>query len=391
MIITWIIIAIIIFSLVILIHELWHFLAARFFWVKVLEFGLWIPPKAKEIFTDKYWTKYSLNWLPLWWFVRLNWEEVWDKKDLKDKTKFYNKTYLQKTIILLAWVFVNFLLASIIFSILFFIWIKPLWINDKIPTNLESKIIPTYNQSINNWILIKKSWVILNPIKNSLAEKSWINSGDILLKINSKNINSYKQLKNILQNNKNKEIIFELKNNKKIKLKLNNSWKIWAYIWDNIELNKDFEYKYWILNSIKYWFKETYIQSILTLKWLKILAKKIFSPKKPEDRTEALNQMSWPIWIVDFVSHSIWAWVIFLSIITAIISISLWVFNLLPIPALDWWRWFLLSINTLIKKITKNKIQTENLENFIHLIFFLILIALSILIWYNDIIKIINR
>lgn len=43
-----IIIAILIFSCVVLIHELWHFSAARKFWIKVYEFGLWIPPKAKK-------------------------------------------------------------------------------------------------------------------------------------------------------------------------------------------------------------------------------------------------------------------------------------------------------------------------------------------------------
>jgi regulator of sigma E protease len=406
MIIIWIIVAIIIFSLVILIHELWHFLAARFFGVKVLEFWLWIPPKAKELFTDKYWTKYTLNWLPLWGFVRLNWEnphltspegdEEENSPLLQERArvrsnKFYNKNYLEKTIILLAWVFMNFLLASVIFSVLFFIWIKPLWINDKIPTNLESKIIPTYREAIKSGVLIKKKWLIVEPIENSLAKKSWLQKWDIILKINNIKISDYKNFKKELENNKNKTINLELKNNKKIKINLDNKWKIWAYIWENIEINKNFKYKYSLMDSIKYWFKETYIQSFLTIKWLNILINKLFSPKNDNERQEAIKQMSWPIWIVDFVSHSLWAWIIFLSIITAIISINLWIFNLLPIPALDWWRWFLLSINTLIKKIFWNKIWTDNFENSIHIFFFIILIALSIVIWYNDIEKIINR
>jgi len=366
---------------------------ARKFWVKVLEFGLWIPPKAKEIFTDKLWTKYTLNWLPLWWFVRLNWEENphLTSPEGEEKDRFYNKNYFQKSAILLAWVFMNFLLASIIFSILFFIWIKPLWINDKIPTELNSKIIPTYSQAISEWILIKNPWLILNPIKNSIAEKQWINIWDILLSVNWKKINNFWELKNILEKNKWKNINLKLENNKILQLKLDKNGKIWAYIWENIEVNKNYEIKYWILDSIKYWFKETYIQSVLTFKWLGILMKKIFSPEKPEDRQEALNQMSWPIWIVDFVSTSIGAGIVFLSIITAVISINLWIFNLLPIPALDWWRWFLLTINTILKQIFWDKINTEKFENLIHVLFFIILIALSILIWYNDIIKIINR
>jgi regulator of sigma E protease len=168
-------------------------------------------------------------------------------------------------------------------------------------------------------------------------------------------------------------------------------WKIWSYLWENISINKNFEYKYSLLDSIKYWFLETYNQSLLTIKWLWILGKKIFSPKIPQERTQALNQMSWPIWIVDFISNSLSNWIIFLLIITAIISINLWVFNLLPIPALDWWRFIFIVINWIILKIFWRKFLNQNIENLIHISFFILLIVLSIFIWYNDLNKIINR
>lgn len=398
MIIFWIIIAIIIFSLIILIHEFWHFFTARFFWVKVEEFGLWIPPKAKKIFKDKKDTIYTLNWLPLWWFVRLSWED-WEKKDLSDKTKFYNKNYFQKSIILLAWVFMNFLLAWIIFSILFLIWIKPLWINNQIPIKSESKIVPTYNQAIKNWLLIKKEWLVLNPIENSLAENTWIKTWDILIKINWEKINNYEELKEILNKNKNSQVKLKIeryinKNKKEIHneiIKLDETWKIWAYIWDNIEINEKFEYNFSFIESIKYWFYETYVQSVLTIKWLSILIWDIFTPETQEKREEALDNVSWPIWIVDFVSNNAKHGIIFLSIITAIISINLWIFNLLPIPALDWWRFLLLTINTILNKIFKWKVNMDKFENSLHIIFFISLIALSIFIWYNDVEKIINR
>ena len=394
MIIFWIITAIAIFSIVIIIHEFGHFFAARKFGVKVLEFGLGIPPSAKTLFIDKKWTKYTLNWLPLWWFVRLNWEDS-REKNILDKTKFYNKNYLQKSVILLAWVFMNFLLASIIFSVLFFIWIKPIWINSVIPTNLESKIIPTYSGAIKDWILIKKEWLVLNPIEWSIASKAWIKVWDVLVEINNNKVSSSKNLINIFKQNKNNIIKLKINSDKGdikiINIKLNKDWKIWTYIWENIEINKNFKYEYGLLKSIKYWFYETYIQSVLVIKWIWILWQKIFRPKNEKERTEAIKQVSWPIGIVDFVSNSLSNWIIFLSIITAIISINLWIFNLLPIPALDWWRFFLLTINTILRKLFWNKIKLDNFENFIHVIFFIILIALSLFIWYNDIEKIINR
>jgi hypothetical protein len=44
-----------------------------------------------------------------------------------------------------------------------------------------------------------------------------------------------------------------------------------------------------------------------------------------------------------------------------------------------------------LKKIFWDKINTNYFENIVHLLFFIILIALSLIIWYNDVINIINR
>ena len=399
MIIIWILIAILIFCLIVIIHELWHFLAARFFDVKVEEFWIWIPPFAKKLFTDKKGTTFTLNWLPLWWFVRLKWEN-WDlnnsaltpllKIEGDKKDKFIDKSYFAKTIILLWGVFMNFLLAWIIFSVLFFVWVKPIWINSQIQTDLDIKIIPNLEQALKSWLLEKKEWILLFPIKNSIAEKSWIKQWDILLKINNKDFSSPEKIIEYILKKSWKEVILNL-NTKDIKIIVWSNWKIWSYLSDNLVINKDFEYKYWVIDSIKYWFLETYNQSLLTIKWVNILWKNIFNPEKTEDREEAIKNMKWPIWIIDLVANSISSWLIFLAILTAIISINLGVFNLLPIPALDWWRLLLITISTFLKKIFWENINTQFFENYMHILFFIVLIALSLIIWYNDVINIINR
>jgi regulator of sigma E protease len=118
--------------------------------------------------------------------------------------------------------------------------------------------------------------------------------------------------------------------------------------------------------------------------------KKIVTPETPVERQEAIAQVSWPIGIVDFITNSLSWGVKFMFIIAAIISINLWVFNLLPIPALDGWRFIFITINGIIKKLFWRKAIHAGIENIIHVSFFILLIALSILIAYNDIIKIIN-
>ncbi len=446
MIIIWIIAALILFSVIVLIHEYWHFKAAKTFWVKVEEFWLWIPPRAKKLFTDKSWTLFSLNWLPIWGFVRLKWEmpnsfllfdKSWKKlsndeikKFLNEKLDLYNKSwdkipksdieiitkkikenyskdslmtkpYWQQAIIILAWVFMNFVLAFLLFSFAFFIWIKPIWINDKIETNLNIKLIPNVQQWLEIWLLEKKSWVLLYPIKWSPAERTWIKNWDVLLEIKSNSFdfietNSPKKVIEIINNNKGKEISLNIipkgeKEKKIINIKVWENWKIWSYLWENIIHNKDFKYKYWFFDSIKYWALETYNQALLTFKAIWMLWKKLIYPKDEKEREEALEQVSWPIWLVSFISNYISAWFMFLVIIWAIISINLWVFNLLPIPALDWWRFIFIMINGSLKVLFWKKAINDKVETLTHLLFFAILIFLSIIISYNDILKIIEK
>lgn len=439
LIIIWIIVAIIMFSVIVLIHEWWHFAAARKFWVRVEEFWLGIPPRAKKLFYDKKWTLFSLNWLPIWGFVKLTWEmpntflvynnkkELYNnenlEKDLKENKKIFDKNWKeisiiekeqilklieennadynlankkswQQAIIILAWIFMNFLLAFIIFTVLFFIWIKPIWINNKIETNLNLQIIPTMEQAYERWFITKNHWVILFPVEWSIAEKSWILEWDILIKIWEKEIENPKQVIEIISDSvlKNIDLILIRNwNEQKIEIKIPYEWKIWTYLWENIEINQNYLIKYWPLESIKYWFLETKNQILLTFKWLSALLKKIFNPETPEERQEAIEQVKWPIWIVDFISNSISAWIIFIFIIWAIISINLWVFNLLPIPALDWWRFLFITVNWLIKKIFWRKAISEKVESIVHFWFFVLLIALSLIIAYNDINNIISK
>ena len=434
----WIIVAFVIFSVIVLVHEWGHFKSARIFWVKVEEFGLWIPPRAKKLFTDKKWTIFSLNWLPLWGFVKLTWEapktfllydkdkkfldnealekyisekkdifdKFWDKIFEEDKKEILrileenkadynltNKPAWQQSIIILAWIFMNFVLAFLIFFILFMVWVKPIWINTKIPTNLEVKLIPTISQAIEKWILEKKDWIRISPAKWSLAQKSWLNKDDVILEVNWQKVNTNQEFLSILWENKSKEITIkrtcETDCNQNISIKLWQDWKIWAFIWENIIFNENFKYKYWPLDSAKYAFLETKNQVLLTFKWMWFLLKNIISPQTKEQRTEAIQSVSWPVWIVSFITNTLSAGFIFLLIIWAIISISIWVFNLLPIPALDWWRFLFIVLNAFFKKIFWKSLFSSNLEIIINFSFIILLFWLFILVTYNDIAKLI--
>ena len=105
----------ILFALVI-IHEMGHFIAAKIFGIKVLEFGIGLPPRIKGIGFKRGETEYTLNWLPLGGFVRLLGEEdPTDPRSLAAASKWKRLT------VLCAGVVMNLVLAVILFSVGFMI------------------------------------------------------------------------------------------------------------------------------------------------------------------------------------------------------------------------------------------------------------------------------
>lgn len=101
--------------ILVVIHEFGHFLAAKAFGIKVLEFGVGFPPKAKTLFT-KGETEYTLNWLPIGGFVRLLGEE-----DPSDPRSLAAAPRWQRLTVMGAGVMMNFVLAILLLSIGFMI------------------------------------------------------------------------------------------------------------------------------------------------------------------------------------------------------------------------------------------------------------------------------
>jgi len=111
-----ILILIISIAIIILIHELGHFLTAKFFGVKVEEFGIGFPPR---LFSKKFGeTRYSFNVLPFGGFVRLLGESgVEDDIDPEDKGRsLLAQSVWRRTVIIVAGVVMNFILGWFILS-----------------------------------------------------------------------------------------------------------------------------------------------------------------------------------------------------------------------------------------------------------------------------------
>jgi regulator of sigma E protease len=96
----------------VLIHELGHFVAAKAFGIKVLEFGIGFPPRVKGLVWKKGETEYTINWLPIGGFVRLLGEE-----DPTDPRSLAAAPRWQRLTVMFAGVLMNIVLAVVLFSV----------------------------------------------------------------------------------------------------------------------------------------------------------------------------------------------------------------------------------------------------------------------------------
>jgi regulator of sigma E protease len=101
----------IIFVLVI-VHEFGHFITAKLVGIRVLEFGIGFPPRAK-VLTRRGDVDWTLNWLPIGGFVRMEGEE----QDSDDPHSFNNAGLLRQLVVLVAGVTMNVVTAFLLFFI----------------------------------------------------------------------------------------------------------------------------------------------------------------------------------------------------------------------------------------------------------------------------------
>jgi regulator of sigma E protease len=101
-----------ILGILVVIHEIGHFVTARLANVRVLEFGIGFPPRAK-VLRSKGETLYTLNWLPIGGFVKLEGE---DGDAANDPRSFSAQGLPKRLVILAAGVVMNVVLAFAIFA-----------------------------------------------------------------------------------------------------------------------------------------------------------------------------------------------------------------------------------------------------------------------------------
>ena len=337
-----IILAILLFSLIIIIHELGHFTLAKLNGIRVDEFSLGMGP---TLFGKEFkGTKFSLKLLPLGGACMMGEDDADDTSE----GSFNSKSVWARISVIAAGPLFNFILALLMSAIL---------------VGAAGYAVP----------------VIQEVESGSSGSEQGLKKGDVITEINGKKIHIYEefQLYNLTHSTSDTaELTFE-RDGKEHTIQMekrqfgDETTKRMGFTYSaEVEKPGFFKSIQYGAYTAKYWVE-------YTLECLKMLLM----------GEVGVNQLSGPVGIVevayDAAAPSGWS-VVILSMMNLgiLISANLGVMNLLPIPALDGGRLVFL----LIEAVRRKRIAPEK-EGMVHFIGFAALMALMVFVMYNDIMR----
>jgi len=349
-----IIIAFISLISLIILHELGHFLLAKKFGVKVEEFGIGYPPRlfGKKVGE----TIYSLNLLPFGAFVKIYGQE----KRIEDPRSFTTKPFYQKALIILGGVVSFWIVAAILLSVVMGIG------------------VPTIVEDEENQGLVDPKIQITSIASNSPAEKAGLKPGDTIMGISGTDINKVKEVQGFTQEYKGEEIILTIQRGKEV---FDVSLVPRVSPPENegamgVALARTALKSYpWYQSPIK----GIVATGNLTLMIIKVWGTTIMNLFQGKGVPAGVEVKGIVGIFGLFIQVGAMGVSYFLQFI-AMISVSLALINILPIPALDG-GWLLFLV---IEKLKRKPLNQKIVQN-ISLVFFFLLIALMIWVTIKDI------
>lgn len=368
-----ILIGLIILVLLVVVHELGHAIVAHRNGVVVQEFGIGFPPKAwgKKL---KNGVLFTINWLPLGGFVKLQGEN-----DAASKKGDYGAaSFWVKTKILLAGVLMNWIVAAIILTGLAF-------------TGLP-KIVPNQFSVQGDTTVVKTPVRLMNIVEDSSADKAGFKTYDEIKRFDGKDVQSQQQLIDFTTQYRGKtvSIVYSregVEAQKTVTLANNDKANFGASLSQQERMKATWSAP---LVGIATTGQFTWVTLQGLGDLLGNLVSGLFSQLSFNDATRqsgsekletASASVAGPVGILGVIFPSAAeAGLTELLFLTAIISLTLAVMNVLPIPALDGGRWFLMTLF----RIRKKELTKETEERIVG-ISFMILIGLVILVTIADV------
>lgn len=356
--ISTIIIFLLILGVIVFVHELGHFATAKFFGVKVDEFGLGFPPRI--LGRKKGETEYTLNWIPLGGFVKIAGE---DGENRNDPRYFGAKPIWQRAIILAAGVAMNFLLAIVLFTAVFM---------SGFPTDVSG--LPDSEIPAGAEVSVQISAVGAG----SPAAEAGLLPMDEILQLDGKNIANVQEVHDYTAANPDREMTLTIERQHELLTKqvLAKKDAVTGEGAIGVSLVKTAVVDYSLLESIK---EATVYTANMTVYIVKYLFTTIHQLVFTGGTTA---EVSGPVGMVSMTAQAAQMGIIVLLNFTALISVNLAIVNILPLPALDGGR----IVFLLFEKI-KGRPVSQELEAKIHNTGFMLLMLLMVIITFQDIMR----
>ena len=328
--IPYFIMAILAFSLLIIVHELGHFALAKLNGVKVHEFSLGMGPKLLGIKGKE--TEYLIKAFPIGGYVKMEGED----EGSNDPRAFNNKTAVQKLSIVSAGAIMNIILAVVLFAII---------------GATTGKIVP----------------VIGEVVPSGAAMKAGMQVGDKITKVNKVSIDKWEQFINEIAISKGENINIEIVRNSTVKTFSLTPIK-------NVKENRFMvgiggtQQKMNFGEVASYGFSQTISTSKLIFGFLGSLFK----------GQQSMKDVGGPISIIRISTMAAQTGIINLMMLTAMLSVQLGILNIIPFPALDGgWIFILLFEIISGKKLDEKKVGFVNYIGFMILMTFMVFVVLK--------------
>lgn len=392
---TTLIIFVLVLSILVFVHEAGHFLAARFFGIKVYEFAIGFPPRAFGWYTDPVTGKrnwlfgkgkkrgegikdvvvgddpedeypscvYSFNIIPLGGFVRIK-GETGQFRDEADS--FGYQAAWKRIIVLSAGVIMNFLFAAIILGVGFMIGLPS-----------DASIVETDKHAR----LISEPEVLIQQVDGvSPAARAELQTGDVIVQVDGASILTAAEL----------TTYFEAHQSSPLILTIDRAGEVFdvtlsqEYVNDmedkkrvGVSLADAALVKYPVHIAMFKGFVAAWNATIMIFIGFFLLIKNLILGNG------MLFDVAGPVGIASIVGDSARLGFAYLINVTAMISLSLAVMNILPIPALDGGR----ILFVLIEKITKKPVPMKY-EQMAHTLGFFLLMILIVVVTWRDIVRV---
>ncbi len=343
--------AILIFGVLIFVHELGHFLVAKRTGVQVNEFALCMGPTL----WSKKWgeTTYSLRAIPIGGFCAMEGED----EDSENPRAFTSAPVWKRFCILIAGSTMNFLAGLLILVIIF-----------SFAAGFTSTTLSGFTEGA------------------TIAEETGLQEGDTLYRIDGKRVYFFRDISLLLSRNTTGQYALEVIRNGKVK-----DLGTVPMIPKELEVDGEKYFGY----GLRFVPREKSVGAVLEEAWFSSIYFCRLVWMGLGDLIGGmvgLDEMSGPVGIVSQIaqtgknSATTMDAALNIAYFAAFLAVNLAVMNMLPIPALDGGRAFFLLISASVEKITKKKLSSK-IEGYIHAAGMLLLLGFIALITLKDIVK----